>query len=132
MASDPWERALREMREEKAKGMAVNTWLLPPSPPPPKPPTMQRQIFFHHGYPTITTTVTCEAEVAEQFIREIRGDGVFGMLVGLDTEWRQRRDDSYKIALLQLCVGSRCLIFSGSPGWWATSRCSEEVPRRGR
>lgn len=33
------------------------------------------------------------------------------MLVGLDTEWHMLEDSSYETTLLQLCVGSGCLLF---------------------
>ncbi|KQK09032.1 Werner Syndrome-like exonuclease [Brachypodium distachyon] len=59
----------------------------------------------------IITTVTSSGVAVEGWLREIRsflGD----LVVGLDVEWRPSRCSSQNpVALLQLCVGHRCLIF---------------------
>lgn len=52
--------------------------------------------------------------VVEEFINEIRGSPPSRMLVGLDTEWRiipEEEGEGHETALLQLCVGLRCLLF---------------------
>ncbi|KAF2951520.1 hypothetical protein DAI22_01g268700 [Oryza sativa Japonica Group] len=64
----------------------------------------------------IHTTITSSHSLAAQFINEIareRPQG--GLIVGIDTEWRTDHlpngKTCYKVAVLQLCVGRRCLLF---------------------
>ncbi|TVU21407.1 hypothetical protein EJB05_31039, partial [Eragrostis curvula] len=64
----------------------------------------------------IKTTVTKSYEAVYDFIQEVRSDHRNHLVVGLDTEWRTisahgKRKKSYKTAILQLCVGTRCLVF---------------------
>ena len=87
-----------------------------------RPRTCRRDVVVAGDrYPDIDTTVTCDATVVEDFINEIRGNRVqspnsAGMLVGLDSEWRilppnEFGKKQFRIALLQLCVGHRCLVY---------------------
>ncbi|TVU03639.1 hypothetical protein EJB05_50827, partial [Eragrostis curvula] len=64
----------------------------------------------------IKTTVTKFYDAVYDFIQEVRGDHRKHLVVGLDTEWRTisahgKRKKSYKTSILQLCVGTRCLVF---------------------
>jgi hypothetical protein len=68
--------------------------------------------FFKERYPSIKTTVTCIAGVVAEYINEIKGSPPPKcLLVGLDTESIELLSDEHNVALLQLCVGSRCLIY---------------------
>ncbi|TVU35668.1 hypothetical protein EJB05_17569, partial [Eragrostis curvula] len=62
----------------------------------------------------IRTTVTSSGAAVENFLHEIRKNQRH-LLVGIDTEWRVVFDTdghrSYRTAVLQLCVGRRCLVF---------------------
>ncbi|KAF9610316.1 hypothetical protein IFM89_021986 [Coptis chinensis] len=61
----------------------------------------------------VTTTVTRRAKVVRQWISRIRNMNRYktdkSIVVGLGVQWRP--PSSNKVATLQLCVGSRCLIF---------------------
>jgi ribonuclease D len=47
-----------------------------------------------------------------EYINEIKGSPPPKcLLIGLDTEWIELLSGEHKVALLQLCVGSRCLIY---------------------
>jgi hypothetical protein len=76
----------------------------------PWPPTSNHDIAFYNT--TIKTTITVDTVVVEQFIQDIKGNRPpCPMVVGLDTEWRKIGTEAYKLALLLLCVGPRCLVF---------------------
>jgi hypothetical protein len=77
----------------------------------PWPPTSNHIVVFFNT--KIKTMITCDPLVVEQFIQDIRGDPPpHRLIVGLDTEWRIiGGSDYYQVALLQLCVGQRCLVF---------------------
>jgi hypothetical protein len=78
----------------------------------PPPATMHEVEFLKERYPSIKTTGTCDAGVVAEYINEIKGNPPpERLLVGLDTEWIELRSGGYKLALLQLSVGSRCLIY---------------------
>ncbi|PVH34657.1 hypothetical protein PAHAL_8G267700 [Panicum hallii] len=76
----------------------------------PWPPTSNHDIAFYNT--TIKTTITVDTVVVEQFIQDIKGNRPpCPMVVALDTEWRKIGTEAYKLALLLLCVGPRCLVF---------------------
>jgi ribonuclease D len=65
--------------------------------------------LFKEQYSSIKTTVTCDTGVVAEYINEIKGSPPpKRLLVGLDTEWIELLSGEHKVALLQLCVGSRC------------------------
>jgi ribonuclease D len=63
----------------------------------------------------ITTTVTASGAAVESWLDEILSvhrRRLHKLVVGLDVEWRPSFSRAYsKTAILQLCVGRRCLIF---------------------
>ena len=62
---------------------------------------------------TIETTVTDKANIVEEWIHLVlsRYAKNHGMVVGLDTEWMRDQNNKTKVAILQLCVKDKCLIF---------------------
>jgi hypothetical protein len=73
---------------------------------------MHEAEFFKERYLSIKTTVTCIVGVVVEYINEIKGSPPPKcLLVGLDTEWIELLSDEHNVALLQLCVESRCLIY---------------------
>ncbi|KAG2596564.1 hypothetical protein PVAP13_5KG169421 [Panicum virgatum] len=67
----------------------------------PWPPTSNHDVAFYKYNTTIKTTITISNGNRPPC----------PMVVGLDTEWRKIGTKAYKLALLQLCVGLRCLVF---------------------
>jgi len=62
----------------------------------------------------IDTTVTRDAAVADEWVRTVRAANPRGarLIVGLDCEWKPnyRSWTTSKVAILQLCAGTRCLV----------------------
>ena len=57
-------------------------------------------------------TVTCDMAVAARFLEEIRGTPPQRhMIIGLDTDLKMLDGGGFTAALLQLCVGTRVLVF---------------------
>uniref|UniRef100_A0A0E0JLZ8 3'-5' exonuclease domain-containing protein n=1 Tax=Oryza punctata TaxID=4537 RepID=A0A0E0JLZ8_ORYPU len=83
------------------------------TPPTPPPPETTLDVFVDGDAAAIRTTITSSHYLAARFINEIareRHEG--GLIVGIDTEWRKADGKKgYKLAVLQLCVGRRCLVF---------------------
>ncbi|MCL7023462.1 hypothetical protein MKW94_021398 [Papaver nudicaule] len=86
----------------------------------------------HHVYNVyyykekIRTTVTHKASVVDQWIVSVYNDfrhKLNNLVVGLDIEWSRIRDNSErnKVAVLQLCLARRCLIFQIS--------CCDSIPK---
>ncbi|KAG2596483.1 uncharacterized protein LOC120710523 [Panicum virgatum] len=67
-------------------------------------------VVMDDGSPPIRTTVTNSGDAVKRYLREVRKRGG-RLLVGLDTEWRVIRSGAHRMAVLQLCVGRRCLVF---------------------
>jgi ribosomal protein S18 len=118
VALNPWEAAVDPADVRDRSGWEWDEWrpavvrprLSEEQGPPPT--TMHEVEFFKERYPSIKTIVTCDAGVVAEYIDEIKGSPPpERLLVGLDTEWIQLRSGGYKLALLQLCVGSSCLIY---------------------
>ncbi|MCL7041422.1 hypothetical protein MKW94_008517 [Papaver nudicaule] len=61
----------------------------------------------------IRTTVTRTDSIVNRWIKEVYTDFEEGLIVGLDIEWVRLQETSQrnKVAVLQLCVDKRCLIF---------------------
>ncbi|KAF8724338.1 hypothetical protein HU200_021369 [Digitaria exilis] len=66
----------------------------------------------HFGSTMIDTTVTRDAAAADEWVRAVRADAGTPLIVGLDCEWKPnyRSWTTSKVAILQLCAGTRCLI----------------------
>ncbi|MCL7028070.1 hypothetical protein MKW94_017612 [Papaver nudicaule] len=86
----------------------------------------------HHTYNVfyynteIVTTVTHSASVVDDWIHDVYDafpSKLDNLIVGLDIEWRRTRTRSTRnrVAVLQLCVGRRCLIFQFS--------CCDGIPK---
>jgi hypothetical protein len=79
---------------------------------PPRPITYITNIVMVDGT-MIRTMVTSSGGAVKRFLREIRKNQRH-LIVGIDTEWHvvnSNRRLSYHTAVLQLCVGHRCLVF---------------------
>ncbi|KAI3909631.1 hypothetical protein MKW98_014048 [Papaver atlanticum] len=85
-------------------------------------------VLFHENKDKkpVRTTVTHSASVVDQWIASVYTDfrnKLKNLVVGLDIEWSRKSRDGYsrnKVAVLQLCFSTRCLIFQ-------ISRC-DEIP----
>ncbi|CAO2207982.1 unnamed protein product [Urochloa humidicola] len=75
-------------------------------------PTTHHTVRF--GSAAIDTTVTRDAAAADEWVRAVRAANPGGapLIVGLDCEWKPnyRSWTTSKVAILQLCAGTRCLI----------------------
>uniref|UniRef100_A0A0D9V3R7 3'-5' exonuclease domain-containing protein n=1 Tax=Leersia perrieri TaxID=77586 RepID=A0A0D9V3R7_9ORYZ len=115
--------------------MAAASYCTPPNPLPqpmegrskprpnrrPGPPKDTYHTYVVMEGAEIRTTVTSSPDQVANFIKEItrghrRHEGEGGLIVGIDTEWREcgrneRGGKCYKVAVLQLCVSHRCLVF---------------------
>ncbi|KAK3164981.1 hypothetical protein QOZ80_1AG0027370 [Eleusine coracana subsp. coracana] len=80
----------------------------------PPPRTYTTDVVMVDGT-VIRTTVTNSGAAVERFLRGVIRNNPRHLLVGIDTEWRVVFDPngkrSYRTAVLQLCVGNRCLVF---------------------
>ncbi|KAK9139161.1 hypothetical protein Scep_008842 [Stephania cephalantha] len=70
----------------------------------------------HYDDDRITTTVTADPATVTNWISQvewIHRRRLHNLVIGLDVEWRPNvhRNQYNPVALLQLCVGRRCLIF---------------------
>ena len=72
------------------------------------------RLTVHFGSAMIDTTVTRDAAVADDWVRTVRAANPRGarLIVGLDCEWKPnyRSWTTSKVAILQLCAGTRCLV----------------------
>ncbi|TVT96802.1 hypothetical protein EJB05_57970, partial [Eragrostis curvula] len=78
------------------------------------PPTTHLTVRFASA--TIDTTVTRDAAAADAWVRSVRASAMLSgrpLIVGLDCEWKPNRSPwtTSKVAILQLCAGTRCLVF---------------------
>ncbi|CAO2162264.1 unnamed protein product [Urochloa humidicola] len=75
-------------------------------------PTTRLTVRF--GSAAIDTTVTRDAAAADEWVRAVRAANSLGapLIVGLDCEWKPNYCSwtTSKVAILQLCAGTRCLI----------------------
>ncbi|XP_076951922.1 uncharacterized protein LOC143625485 [Bidens hawaiensis] len=68
---------------------------------------------------TVTTTVTADSSAVDKWISETEQHLIQNLLalqpvvIGLDVEWRpnRTRGDDNPISVIQLCAGTRCLVF---------------------
>ncbi|CAL4963988.1 unnamed protein product [Urochloa decumbens] len=76
--------------------------------------TPTTHITVRFGSAAIDTTVTRDAAAADEWVRAVRAANPLGapLIVGLDCEWKPnyRSWTTSKVAILQLCAGTRCLI----------------------
>ncbi|KAL6614798.1 hypothetical protein ACP70R_037068 [Stipagrostis hirtigluma subsp. patula] len=73
--------------------------------------TYQTDVVVDDGS-VIRTTVTSRSRAVSQFLQPFQGRQ--GLIVGLDAEWRPNFEPggrANRIAVLQLCVGRRCLVY---------------------
>jgi hypothetical protein len=65
------------------------------------------------GSAQIDTTVTSDTAVADEWVRGVRATNAGRrIIVGLDCEWKpcDYSSTTSKVAILQLCVGTSCLV----------------------
>jgi ribonuclease D len=78
------------------------------------PTTYDTDVVMDDGT-VIWTTVTSSGDAVEAFLREVVGKQGRHLLVGIDTEWRVVPTENGRpknhMAVLQLCVGRRGLVF---------------------
>ncbi|KAF0916910.1 hypothetical protein E2562_015087 [Oryza meyeriana var. granulata] len=69
-----------------------------------------RRHTVRFGSAVIDTTVTSDVAAADEWVRGVRAAGE--LVVGLDCEWKPNYVSwkTSKVAVLQLCAGTRCLI----------------------
>ena len=68
-------------------------------------------VVMDDGSPPIRTTVTNSGDAVKRYLRDVCDKHGQRLLVGLDTEWQVIRSGAHRMAVLQLCVGRRCLVF---------------------
>ncbi|KAJ1283476.1 hypothetical protein BS78_03G131400 [Paspalum vaginatum] len=74
---------------------------------------MSKRFTVRFSSAMIETTVARDASAADEWVRSVRaGAGAGPLIVGLDCEWKPNysRWTTSKVAILQLCAGTRCLI----------------------
>jgi hypothetical protein len=95
-------------KDHSRKGKAMMTENNSSSKPDDNPSNpMDQEKTFMVGGNEILVTVTSSTTTVEHFLRD--GKESKTLIVGLDTEWFE--SDRKKIALIQICVGKKCLLF---------------------
>ncbi|CAO2184824.1 unnamed protein product [Urochloa humidicola] len=99
------------LRSNQPATMMSRRFAMPSTQPSSNPTT---RLTVHFGSAAIDTTVTRDAAAADEWVRAVRAANPLGapLIVGLDCEWKPNYTSwtTSKVAILQLCAGTRCLI----------------------
>jgi hypothetical protein len=97
-------------KDHSRKGKAMMTENNSSSKPDDNPShPMDQEKTLMVGGNEILVTVTSSTTTVEHFLQDVRSKESKTLIVGLDTEWFE--SDRKKIALIQICVGKKCLLF---------------------